>query len=89
MEAENQQKIIRFEDVKEKILTELKNRPNGLGIDETVSLIDGFVNQPFGKALSNSIVIGGPIIPMVMLLGKDTGRIYFFALKAILKDMDL
>lgn len=89
MENKNQQKIINFEDVKEEILTELKNRYNELEISEPVSLVDGFVNQQFGMELSSSIVIGGPIIPMIMLLGKKSGRIYFFALKAILKERNL
>lgn len=89
MQNNQEQKIVKFEEIKEKVIAELENRPNGIGISEPVSLLDGFVNQPFGMALSNSIIIGGPTIPMIMLLGKNTGRIYFFALKAILKNEDL
>lgn len=75
--------IIKFETVKQDIIKALEKQK--LVIAEPVSLVDGFVNQPFNMQLSNSIEIGGPTIPMIMLLG-NSGQIYLFALKAIIKD---
>ena len=77
---------IQFEGIKEQIVEALKKKGN-LGITEPVTLIDGFFNHPFHKEISNSMVIGGPAIPMVMLLGNNTGRVYFFALRAILPNL--
>lgn len=82
-----QEKLIRFEDVREKIILGLKSHK--IDIEEPVILIDGFLNQPFNMELTNAIMIGGPTIPMIMLLGKESGRIYLFALKAIIKLEDL
>jgi len=54
-------------------------------IDEQVGLIDGFVKDPVSNELTSDIVIGGPMVPMVMLVGQETGRVYLFALKSLLK----
>lgn len=81
------EKII-FEDYKQRITDALKQKGN-LGIQEPVTLIDGFVNQPIQKEISGSFMIGGPAIPMIMLLGNNSGRVYFFALKAILPDIKI
>lgn len=84
----NQHRIIKFQDVQQTIITELKERAQKIGISESVTLVDGFISQPFTMEISRSFIIGGPTIPMIMLLGNESGRIYFFALKAILKDME-
>jgi hypothetical protein len=87
---ENKQtKIIKFQDVSKAIVAELESRGQEIGVTEPVTLVDGFISQPFSMELSNSFVIGGPTIPMIMLLGNKSGQIYFFALKAILKNMEL
>lgn len=83
MEEEKKQKEIQFKDIKKDLLLELNKEPR---VDESTELIDGFINQPYNMELSNNLIIGGPTIPMIMLLGKKTGKIYFFALKAILKE---
>ena len=85
----NEKKTLKFEEVKSRIVSELEKRYENLGITEEVTIIDGFVNQPFTMELSNTFMIGGTTIPMIMLVGKDSGRIYFFALKAIIKDIGL
>ena len=89
METMRNKKIIIFEDIKDRIVAELNSRLMKVDLGERVTLVDGFFNEPFSKELSNSVVIGGPNVPMVMLVGNDTGRVYFFALKAILKDIEL
>jgi hypothetical protein len=47
------------------------------------------MNEPFSKEISSSFVIGGPTVPMIMLLGNNSGQIYLFALKIILPDIGL
>jgi len=79
---------IKFENYKARILDALRAKGN-LGILEPVTLVDSFVNQPIQGELSGSLSIGGPAIPMIMLLGSNTGRIYYFALKAVLPDIKL
>jgi len=86
---EKEPKIIKFQDLKDSLTVELKKRLETLEIKEEVTLLEGFISQPFDTKLSNSFIFGKPTIPMVMLLGNETGRVYFFALKAILKDIEL
>ncbi|HAT9260032.1 TPA: hypothetical protein JBC74_00005, partial [Legionella pneumophila subsp. pneumophila] len=64
---------IKFTDYREKIIQELNNKKVFLGINEPVSLIDGFINQPIQQELSGNIVIGGPTIPMVAVVGNNSG----------------
>lgn len=86
---EPQKKIIKFSDIKERITDEINSRSEKMGIHETVTLFDGFVRQPYDPELSGTYVIGGPTVPMIMLIGNTTGQVYFFALKAVLQDIDL
>jgi hypothetical protein len=86
----NEKKLLKFDDdIKQKIVGELKKRAEKLGISESVTIVDGFVDQPFTKELSDNFIIGGPTIPMIMLLGNESCRVYHFALKALLKDLEL
>ena len=41
------------------------------------------------KELTGAFVIGGPTIPMIAVVGNNSGRIYFFALKALLPDIEI
>lgn len=81
-------KVIKFEDIKARIAAKINSNITLLGLNEPVSLVDGFVNQPISMELSGSFILGGPTIPMVMIVGNKTGRIYLFALKALLPDFD-
>ena len=72
---------MKFEDVREKILEKLKDLKERK-IDENATLVEGFVNQSLTKK-SDELTIGGPSVPMIMLVGNDTGRVYLFALKAL------
>ncbi len=81
------EKVI-FAEYKQRIITAINEKGN-LGITEPVTLVDGFVNQPIQSELTGAFVVGGPAIPMFMLLGTTSGRIYYFALKAILPDIKL
>ncbi len=84
-------KVIKFSDIKPTVVKALeeKIRNNKLHISESVTIVDGFVNQTLSTELSGSFVIGGPAVPMIMLIGDDSGRVYYFALKALLSDIEL
>ncbi|MBX9831113.1 hypothetical protein K2X40_04090 [Candidatus Babeliales bacterium] len=84
-----QDKVIKFSDIKEEITKVLNSRSKKMGIKESVTLFDGFVRQPFNPELSSTYVIGGPTVPMIMLVGNETGQVYFFALKAVLDNITL
>jgi len=82
-------KPLKFSEYKEQIVNALNVKGGALGIQEPVSLIDGFINQPIYNEFTGAFVIGGPAIPMVAVVGNNSGRIYFFALKALLPDLKL
>lgn len=87
MSNNQQKKKITFDDIKSDVLFALQDKAKNLG--EPVSLIEGFISGPFSTELSNSTVLGGPTIPMVMLVGDESGRLYFFALKALLNNIEI
>ena len=86
MKIKTSKKHLAFEDVKEEIEAALKDHAKKADIKEDLILIDGFVNEPLRAELTSALIIGGPRVPMVMLVGEETGRVYFFALKALLPD---
>lgn len=78
---------VKYEDVKEKILAKLNRLGlEKLGLTEEVMLIDGIINQPLNKIVTANVVVGGPVVPTVTLVGKETGRLYFFSLKVLLDE---
>lgn len=79
---------IKFEDIKPKLLKAFEKRGASLDINEGVTLVNGFISQPIMKEVKGAFVIGGPTIPMIAVVGNNSGRIYFFALKALLPDID-
>lgn len=80
-----QPKIIKFADIKADLLTELNKRiaDGKIKFPEKVDIVDGFLNSLITMELSGSFVLGGPAIPMIILVGQS-GQIYFFALRALL-----
>jgi hypothetical protein len=87
MSNNKERKNIKFEDIKPDVLSALRQKAKALG--EPVSLVDGFVSSPFSTELSDSVILGGPTVPMVMLVGDESGRLYFFALKALLDNIEM
>jgi len=87
MSNNKERKNIKFEDIKPEILSILEQKAEALG--EPVNLVDGFVSSQFSTELSDSVLLGGPTIPMVMLIGKESGRLYFFALKILLPNIEI
>lgn len=84
MSNSQQSKTIKFREIKDELIAAIKKKIPLLKLEEGVTLVDGFVNQPISMEISGSIIIGGTTVPMVMIVGNDTGRIYFFALKALM-----
>ena len=70
-----QPKIIKFSEIKDELVKALneKLQNNTLHISEKVTIIDGFVNQPLSMELSGAFVIGGPTVPLIMLVGDESG----------------
>jgi hypothetical protein len=82
-----QKEPIKFSDYKQQIIDTLNAKEAQLGISEPITLIEGFINQPLQKEFTGGLVIGGPAIPMIAVVGNNSGRIYYFALKALIPDI--
>lgn len=78
--------IVKFSEIKNELQLELEKRLKESPIlgEAGFTLIDGFSNLSLQTELSNSVIVGGPSIPMVAIVGNTSGRVYTFALKAIL-----
>lgn len=50
-------------------------------------LIEGFISIPFQQDVGGGISIGGPTIPAIGIVGKSTGLIHTFAVKALLPNI--
>ena len=84
-----EKQIYKFADLKKDIKEVLKKRSELIGISESVTLVDGFITEPFKMELSGAFTVGGPTIPLIMLVGDKSGRVYFFALRALLPELKL
>ena len=80
---------INFNEYRERIIQALVDRGFSIFNNTTNTgdfiLIDQFVNQSISPQLSGNVVIGGPTLPMIMIVGARTGEIKFFALKALVQ----
>jgi uncharacterized ParB-like nuclease family protein len=81
--------VIKFSDHKEAILKALKEKKDFLKINEPLTLMEGFINQPICKELTGSFIVGGATIPMIVVVGNQSGKVYFFALKALLPELGI
>ena len=80
---------MKFHLIKQQIIDEINKRwISNLGISEQVTLVDWIVNQPIYDELTGNVVIWWPAIPMIMLVGQTSARVYFFALKALLPNVE-
>lgn len=85
-------KEIKFEDYKARITDKITQNvlSKNIIIDpEGFILFDGFFNIPFQPILNGSINLGGPTIPAVAIIGNSTGLIHYFALKALVPDIEI
>ena len=58
------------------------------GETQGFTLIDGFITQSVQEQ-SKGVFLGGKSIPLVAVVGNSTGRVYYFALKALLPNITL
>ena len=77
---------IKFLDIKEELQNALQEKLKQAPIvgEAGFTLIDGFMTLPLHGEISNNVIIGGPSIPVVGIVGNTSGRVYTFALKVIL-----
>lgn len=83
-------KTTEFSDLKEKIEEAINEKfKNGqLQFNEPVTLVQDFVNQ-FVVSNLDGVVLGGNAVPMVMLVGNESGIIHYIALKMLLPDLHI
>ena len=76
---------IKFEEYKQRITDAVQARLRELPIanENGFTLVDGFIMQPLNNEVSGNITFGGPTIPLVAIVGNTSGRMYYFALKAL------
>ncbi|HLD31318.1 MAG TPA: hypothetical protein VJB37_00250 [Patescibacteria group bacterium] len=76
---------IKFSDYKQRITDTIQARLQVAPIagENGFTLVEGFIMQPLSNEVSGNIVIGGPTIPLVAIVGNTSGRMYYFALKAL------
>ncbi len=78
-------KHIKFSDVKASIIAALnQHHPTFTDEPTGVTLIDGFTYVPIQPEFTNNIELVGARLPMIMLVGNSTGRVYFVAAKKLL-----
>ena len=83
---------INFNSIKNELQTALQERLKLtplVGETRGFTLVEGFLNSPLQTEISGNLVIGGPNIPMVAIVGNSSGRMYFFALKAVLPNLTI
>jgi hypothetical protein len=81
-----------FNSLKSQITTALnqkfQNREAFLGETTGFTLVDGFAIQTIQDQTAG-FILGGKSVPMVIVVGNTTGRIYYFALKALIPNLEL
>jgi hypothetical protein len=83
-------KQTKFEDVQEELLKKIREKLDKNPIpNETdgFTIVGGFSYMPIHNNISGNIVIGGPTLPIVLLVGNSTGIVYTFALKVIMPEL--
>ena len=82
---------IKFSEIKEELQKNLQEKlkispiPNEAGF----TLIEGFITTSLQGEISGSFILGGPTIPSIGIVGNTSGRIYTFALKAVMPNIKI
>lgn len=78
---------IKFEDYKGRITEAVQEKLRAMPIpgENGFALVEGFIIQTLNDEVSGNIIIGGQakMIPLVAIVGNTSGRMYYFALKAL------
>ena len=75
-----------FKKYSEDILKKLKENKN-LTLQGNWTIMEFFVNQSIQEEISGNIVIGGPTLPLVVMMNTDTGEVKYFSLKFLIGDL--
>lgn|SRR5277367_2557464 len=94
---ELQHKVVIFDEIKEDIVKALNNSLELNDINESVELLNGFIDLDFFTKLSNDparediskMNVPRHTVPMVMVKGEKSGQAYFFCVKALLPELDI
>lgn len=74
---------IKFCDIEDRIIEALSAQ----GVDWVkYTLLEGFISPSCGTQLLEEITLGGPNIPMIVLV-EEKGKIELYALKSLLPDL--
>jgi len=81
----NYMNTVKFPEYKQRITEAIEQKIRTVPIagENGFTIIDGFIMQPISGEVSGNITIGGPTVPLVAIVGNTSGRIYYFALKAL------
>lgn len=79
--------ILKFDDIKQKIIEELQKRVPNLkcpicGKGDMI-LADGFISHQLNKELTGSFILGGPTIPIVAVICEYCGHTMEFSVGAL------
>jgi hypothetical protein len=80
---------VRFSDIKDHLIKPLEEQINNLGSVEKFTLIDGFFNRLIENEIDGKIVLKGQTVPMVAVVGNQSGRVHFFAVKILLPNLEI
>jgi hypothetical protein len=89
-----QLQAVQFQEIKARLLQVLTAKiAHKMQADEPAGweLVDGFFHQDVQPATlpQGSIVLGGKMLPVVAVLGKTTGQLYYYALNVLLREMEI
>ena len=76
---------IKFPDYKERIAEAIQKKLREIPIldEDGFTLVGGFIMQPLSKEVLGNVDNDGQTIPLVAIVGNTSGRMYYFALKAL------
>lgn len=78
----------KFQEIKPRILKALEDKKIFIEGEEALDLIDGFTIVPLQES-HMKLLPEARSLPLVMLLGRTTGRMYFFALYSLISKKEL
>ena len=80
---------MKFKDYKKEIVEELKDRLNKIPLQEKATLIEWFFYPHICDKYTSVISLWWPTVPMVGVVWDESGRVYFYALKALLSNLEI
>ena len=85
--------VIKFEELQIEIQKSIEQKvlkPGRIPADpEGFILVEGFFNLPIQNELGGGVVLGGTTVPVVSIVGKSTGVMHYFAVKALLPHVEI